>query len=285
VKAARELFLPGAAAPHWLSTAPPQGGLLYLAWGRRRYGRRPIPLRLHHGWTYMVVLEGRPTFLAGARTLPAGRGTIIVAGPDVPYGWTDKLSGSCSLLVWIWVEPPGFEARLGERACWLRQANAETLEDLTGLHRRTRREIQHPDAQSGQMLRALRGELDVTLARVGAGSDVGAREHQRLRMAEEWMRRHLEIRAPAAALADYLGLSAMGLQRLFRRATGLPPGKAFLQLKMGEARKMLQRPGASIKEVALSLGYRHPGDFSRAFRQHHGFPPSGHGVNAAGRRR
>lgn len=280
MKAARELFLPGAAAPHWLSTAPPQGALLYLAWGRRHYGRHPIPLRLHHGWTCMVVLEGRPTFLAGTRKLPAARGTIIVAGPDVPYGWTDKPAGSCALLVWIWNEPPGLGTTLGERACWLRKANAETLKDLTDLHRRTRREIQHPDAQSGRMLHALRGELDVTLARVGAGLDVGAREHQRLRMAEEWMRRHLEIRAPAAALADYLGLSAMGLQRLFQRSTGLSPGKAFLQLKMGEAGKMLQRPGVTVKEVALSLGYRHPGDFSRAFRQHHGFPPSGRGADA-----
>lgn len=222
----------------------------------------------------MAVLAGRPSLLVGERSFPAARGTIVLAGPDVPYGWTDKTAASCSLLVWIWVEAPLSDMRLGDRTCWMREADAGTLEVLSELHKRTRREIQQPDAQSVRMLSALRGELDVTLSRVGTGFDAGARKFHRLRLAEEWMRRHLEVRAPAAALADYLGVSAMGLQRLFQGAVGLSPGKAFLRLKMGEAVKMLQRPGVSIKEVALSLGYRHPGDFSRAFRQHHGFAPS-----------
>jgi transcriptional regulator GlxA family with amidase domain len=125
------------------------------------------------------------------------------------------------------------------------------------------------------VLAALQGLVDTACARSGARAGDGtARERQRLQLAEEWMRRHFEARAPAGALADYLGLSPMSLQRLFRQSAGMPPGKAFLQLKMREAATMLRRPGTSVKEVALTLGYRHPGDFTRAFTRFHGHPPS-----------
>ena len=100
-----------------------------------------------------------------------------------------------------------------------------------------------------------------------------ARDAQRLRLAEEWMRRQIHARAPARALADYLGVSPMGLQRLFRDAVGLSPGEAFRQTKMREAAAMLKRPGVSVKETAFMLGYRHPGDFTRAFVKFHGKAP------------
>jgi AraC-like DNA-binding protein len=37
---------------------------------------------------------------------------------------------------------------------------------------------------------------------------------------------------------------------------------------------MLANKGVTIKEVAYRLGYRHPHDFSRAFRKHSGSLPS-----------
>jgi transcriptional regulator GlxA family with amidase domain len=88
------------------------------------------------------------------------------------------------------------------------------------------------------------------------------------------MRRHLDIRAPAAALADYLGVSAMGLHRLFRDSTGLSPGRAFLEIKMREAQRLLRQENATVKETALALGYRHLGDFTRAYTRFHGQSPS-----------
>lgn len=272
---AREIFLPGPGAPHWLSGGPPPGGLLYLAWGRRHFGQHPIPQRLHHGWTYQVVISGQPVFLVGSRERKVSPGDVIIAGPDVPYGWTDQPRGACSLLVWIWTRPPELGAKLRPRTCWIRSCTTEIMSEFQELHGRTRREIQHPDALSAHALPALQNLLDITCARCETAPDNNtAREKQRLRLAEEWMLRHLDIRAPAGALADYLGLSPMTLQRLFRSSTGRSPGQAFLELKMREASSMLQRQGASVKEVALGLGYRHPGDFTRAYRRHHGVPPS-----------
>jgi len=275
MKPARELYLPGPGAPHWLPGGPPSEGLLYLGWGRRFYGRHPIPLRRHHGWTCMVVLSGQPDFLAADRRHGTRRGSLIVAGPDVPYGWADQRTAASTHLVWIWAEPPAIGGQLTTRTCWLRTADGDLLAEIEDLHLRTRREIQRSDDYSPSSLQALKTLLDAALARCNRGSRTsGARDHQRLQLAEQWMRRHLDIRAPAAALADYLGLSAMGLHRLFRQTTGVSPGRAFSEIRMREAHRLLRQAGHSVKETALTLGYRHPGDFTRAYTRFHGRPPS-----------
>lgn len=274
-KAVREVYLPGPGAPHWLPPGRPPGGLLYLGWGRRQYGRHPIPLRLHHGWTCMVILAGQPEFLAAEQRHRTRRGSVIVAGPDVPYGWTDLHSGSSTQLAWIWTEPPVLGGRLTSRTCWMRIADQDLLAEIEDVHRQTRREIQRSDDFSPSSLQALKALLDAALARCDRSSpDSGVRAQQRLQLAEQWMRRHLDIRAPAAALADYLGLSAMGLHRLFRDSTGRSPGRAFLEIKMREAHRLLRSEEASVKETALALGYRHPGDFTRAYVRFHGHAPS-----------
>lgn len=275
MKPARELYLPGPGAPHWLPGGPPPGGLLYLGWGRRFYGRHPIPLRRHHGWTCMVVLAGQPEFLAAARRHPTRRGSLIVAGPDVPYGWADQRAAASTHLVWIWSEPPAIGKRLTDRTCWLGRADKELLNEIEHVHRRTRLEIQRSDDHSPASLQAWKTLLDAALARCRQGARTfGASDHRRLQLAEQWMQRHLDIRAPAASLADYLGLSPMGLHRLFRQSTGLSPGRAFLEIKMRAAERALRQAGSSVKETALTLGYRHPGDFTRAYARFHGHPPS-----------
>lgn len=277
-KAMREVYLPGPGAPHWVPPGQPPGGLLYLGWGRRFYGRHPIPLRQHHGWTCMVVLSGQPEFLAARRRHGTRRGSVIVAGPDVPYGWTDESGAASTHLSWIWAQPPSIVDRLTARTCWLRSADNDLVAEIEDLHLRTRREIQRSDEYSPPSMQALKTLLDAALARCDRGSlDPGLRAQQRLQLAEQWMRQHLDIRAPAAALADYLGLSAMGLHRLFSESAGRSPGRAFLEIKMREAQRLLREDKASVKEAALALGYRHPGDFTRAYTRFHGQPPSREG--------
>lgn len=275
MKAARELYLPGPGAPHWLPERQSTGGLLYLGWGRRFYGKHPIPLRLHYGWTCMVVLSGHPEFLAADRSHRTARGSLIVAGPNVPYGWRDRCSASSAHLVWIWADAPALGEKLNDHTCWLRTADSNLLAEIEDLHRWTRQEIQRSDDYSASSLLALKILLDAAMARCNRCSHSSEdANHRRLQLAEQWMQQHLDIRAPAAALADYLGLSSMGLHRLFRHSAGISPGRAFLEIKMREAKRLLRHTGCSVKETALSLGYRHPGDFTRAYTKFHGRPPT-----------
>lgn len=275
MKTTREQFLPGPEAPHWLPSGEPPGGLLYLAWGHRRYGKHPIPQRLHNGWTYMVVLSGRPVLTVGMRRHPIEKGGLIIAGPDVAYGWIDRASASCSVLVWEWSRPPEFRLPVRGHSCWLGKCHPTAMDDIEQLHLRTRGEIERADSRSARVLEALQLLVDAAFERAsGSAGDHAVRDVQRLHLAEAWMRRHLDIRAPSRALADYLGISPMTLHRLFREAAGLSTGRAFLDLKMKESARMLELPGISVKAVALTLGYHHPGDFTRAFKKHFGFFPS-----------
>ena len=275
MRPARELILPSAGSSHWLPAGEPPGGLLYLAWGRRRYGEHPIPRRLHHGWSTMLVFSGSPVLLAGSRTRPLVPGSLVIAGPDVGYGWEDRPGGSCVLLVWVWKEAPVFLRASRKTSCWIRRVDKSALSGFQELHERTRGEIQHADRYSPSVLGALKQILEAACERTagGVGNNAATRSAQQLHLAESWMLRHLDVRSPVAALADYLGLSAMGLQRLFVKAAGLSPGRAFLQIKMREAEALLKRRGSSVKEVALALGYRHAGDFTRAFARFHGHTP------------
>jgi AraC-like DNA-binding protein len=75
------------------------------------------------------------------------------------------------------------------------------------------------------------------------------------------------------ALAGLCGISLRQLERNFRRAFCQSPKKWLKALRLRSAREMLQS-GGSVKEVAFSLGYRHPQHFSRDFRKFFGVSPS-----------
>lgn len=222
----------------------------------------------------MAVLTGNPVLLMGSKKLPAVSGHLIVIGPDVPFGWNDIAGTKCSLLVWEWSRAPDFHLPVMRDFWWAHKSSVAALQKIQEIHVRTRHEIQHTDARSPRVLEALHCLLDAEFERAGGESeDQKSRDAQRLNLGEAWMRRHLEIRAPARALAEYLGVSTMTLHRLFREATGMSTGRAFLELKLNEADKMLAKPSISVKEVAHTLGYRHHGDFTRAYKKKFGRTP------------
>jgi len=73
-------------------------------------------------------------------------------------------------------------------------------------------------------------------------------------------------------LALALGYTREHLTRLFLSAFGHTPKQYFNERRMDLAVKKLQG-GATIKEVALDLGFSSDHAFSKAFRTHFGLPP------------
>ncbi len=43
---------------------------------------------------------------------------------------------------------------------------------------------------------------------------------------------------------------------------------------MRRAVELLQEGHAPVRDIAMSVGYRQPAQFAKAFRRHHGTPPS-----------
>ena len=72
------------------------------------------------------------------------------------------------------------------------------------------------------------------------------------------------------------------LQRAFAEA-GETSFRSYLQrVRMERAAELLREGSAPVNQVASAVGYRQPAQFAKAFRRHHGAPPSS--FRGAGRR-
>ncbi len=75
-------------------------------------------------------------------------------------------------------------------------------------------------------------------------------------------------------LARRVATSRRQLQRAFAEA-GETSFRAYLQrVRMERAAELLRGSVAPVNQVASAVGYRQPAQFAKAFRRHHGAPPS-----------
>ncbi len=84
-------------------------------------------------------------------------------------------------------------------------------------------------------------------------------------------------------IATRTGVGRHTLATLVRRHRGVSFRDYREILLVSEACRLLAQPALSVKEVAISLGYRHPRDFSRFFRQAKGATPQGYRDSLVGR--
>jgi len=270
----RRLLLPPKGRPHWLSVQESAFDLGYLSWGYRWYGESPIEPSLHEGWHYFVVLEGGPVLLVSGRKVRTGPGRVCIAHPDCPVGHRDEPGRRCRMLTWIWRTAPAHSALRPPPGGFLRlRLTRDQLRRLERLHAVCVQAVALASERSILELRAARLDLDLCLLearerRWAADNDF------RFDLAVEYLRHHLDERQPVERLCEYLRVSPASLKRLFHDRAGRSPRAFALGWRMKWARERLASGGASVKAVAYALGYRHPNDFSRAFRRHEGIPPS-----------
>jgi two-component system response regulator YesN len=75
-------------------------------------------------------------------------------------------------------------------------------------------------------------------------------------------------------VARRVATSRRQLQRAFTEA-GQTSFRAYLQrVRMERAAELLRGGVAPVNQVASAVGYRQPAQFAKAFRRHHGSPPS-----------
>lgn len=83
-------------------------------------------------------------------------------------------------------------------------------------------------------------------------------------------------------VARRVATSRRQLQRAFAEA-GVTSFRTYLQrVRMERAADLLRASGSPVNQVASAVGYRQPAQFAKAFRRHHGTPPSSFRDAAAG---
>jgi AraC family transcriptional regulator of adaptative response / methylphosphotriester-DNA alkyltransferase methyltransferase len=75
-------------------------------------------------------------------------------------------------------------------------------------------------------------------------------------------------------VARRVATSRRQLQRAFAEIGGTSFRDRLADVRMRHAVELLRDSDAPVREVATSVGYRQPAQFAKAFRRHHGAPPS-----------
>ena len=88
--------------------------------------------------------------------------------------------------------------------------------------------------------------------------------------AMEVMSVNLEDPHSIAEIARQLGISTRGLELLFQKEIGRPPGAVFLSLRLQEARRLALDTPHSVQAIALRSGFASQAVFARAFRREFG---------------
>lgn len=111
---------------------------------------------------------------------------------------------------------------------------------------------------------------------IGASAlpDGSALPGHKLRLVTNWMRANLAEPFSLATLASIAGISAFHFNRLFKKATGMPPSQYHIKLRMETARRLLRETTASIVDIANDVGYANLSHFAQLFRKETGATPS-----------
>jgi AraC-like DNA-binding protein len=273
--------------PFWRAVDP-GSELQYLGWGQRRYDQSPTTPSGYYpdssmkglAWSYTIILRGTPTILLsdGQHILAPDHALLIHYNDASPIGLTDAPGRTAEVLNWIWRTPPAIEVmRPGANGYILTRLTPATRRRLVAIHRACRGEVVRPDAFTLVKLSALRCEIDVELARCLQAGQPGTDRELMLENAVRWIEKNLHRPNPVARLCDYLQIARSTLSHLFIEKLGESPSAYHHRLRMAAGKRMLDEEKLPAKVAALNLGYKHPSDFSRAFKGFFGVSPGGKG--------
>jgi AraC-like DNA-binding protein len=85
-----------------------------------------------------------------------------------------------------------------------------------------------------------------------------------------WLRENYANEIAVADLAKKVGMSVPSYHVHFKNLTGSSPMQYIKAMRLHEARLMIARQSGTIADVAASVGYVSPAQFSRDFRRHFG---------------
>lgn len=96
---------------------------------------------------------------------------------------------------------------------------------------------------------------------------------EKIRLAETYVRTHLEAKISLGLVAYEVGLEPRTLARAFIKVYNKPIMRYVFEARMKKAVELLRRGDMTMLEVAIAVGYPNQGNFSTAFRRRFGHPP------------
>jgi transcriptional regulator GlxA family with amidase domain len=100
-----------------------------------------------------------------------------------------------------------------------------------------------------------------------------------------WIASHYPLPSPVAQMVQRSGLPERSFKRRFQQAAGMSPLEYVHNLRLEEAKLMLERNDQPIEAIANEVGYEDAGFFSRLFRRQVGITPAAYRKRFGGMRR
>lgn len=214
------------------------------------------------------------------------RGSMFLTAAGAPYDFRYRtLTAEPYEVVLVVLSLPLFNQALQE-VFGLNAPNAR-LRDVSGfedpqlvpLLQQLRSEAMRP-AASALLVRGLGQAIAIHLARnytaltAAVPGDSAALPGFKLRRVTDWMEEHLAEEFSLGRLAELAGMSEFHFNRLFKRATGIPPSQYQIKLRLEAARRYLRETKRSVLTIANEIGYSNPSHFAQLFRKETGLSPT-----------
>lgn len=240
-----------------------------------------------------IVLEGEATHLIGGEKQRLIRGDIYCVPPHIPHSLINhgKLR-ICDIsfypdVIAPWLsglrEVQGFKEFISLRkpadSEWKFKAKMHlTPEDMAFIEERifimwNEDDLLKPGYRL--MLKTELVELIVILSRLfHSYNQAVSINYSRLSGAISYIRKHYLQQISRKDLATLCKLSPSHFDRLFRKMYKVSPKEYIIQLRLQQAKKLLQEPGRTIVQVAHETGFQDSNFFSRLFKKHFNITPS-----------
>ncbi|MFZ7102918.1 MAG: helix-turn-helix domain-containing protein [Peptococcaceae bacterium] len=99
-------------------------------------------------------------------------------------------------------------------------------------------------------------------------------ENSYVSKALEYMRAYYNAEINIEDICREINLSSFYFIRLFKAQTGKTPHEYLMDIRLEQAKALLQQGSTSVEETARLCGFVHPGHFSSFFRSNMGMTPS-----------
>jgi AraC-like DNA-binding protein len=224
-----------------------------------------------------VILSGQGSFSLNGNTyvLKAGQGFLIWPGQIVHYQADSTVPWTYS-----WVGFHGLKAEAILKKAGLSVQNptfdfdpeGPLIESLHHLIAAARNEKTPELMLTGYLFLFLANLLELQ-RKVMASDEKASSSDRYVSRAVEYIEKNYGGPLSVEDLAGNLRIDRSYLSALFKRYLGLPPREFIIGYRMDKACELLKNPQLSIGDVARSVGYEDPLQFSKTFRKTKGESP------------
>ncbi len=144
------------------------------------------------------------------------------------------------------------------------------------IYRRIQKRLVHASRIAGEPLLVCQASLLGFEQSLEAKPNLSSADTIVNRAIELIQKRHADAELKLCDLAQELAISASRLSRLLKKGTGAGFREYLRAARLRKAAELLHKPGLSIKEIALAVGYKHVSDFDRHFKNAYGESPGEH---------